>query len=56
MTYTHKNPLSCVVGISDGNTELMECWASEDWEVIGNIYANPELLEDENEKTQDNKE
>jgi hypothetical protein len=28
----------------------MECWASEDWEVIGNIYDNPELLEDENEK------
>ena len=51
MTYTHKNPLSYVVGISDGNTELMECWVSEDWEVIGNIYDNPELLEDENEKT-----
>lgn len=33
----------------------MECWASEDWEVIGNIYDNPELLEDENEKMQDNK-
>ena len=47
MTYTHKNPLSYVVGISDGNTELM---VSEDWEVIGNIYDNPELLEDENEK------
>lgn len=46
MTYTHKNPLSCVRGISDGNTELMECWVSEDWEVIGNIYDNPELLED----------
>lgn len=45
MTYTHKNPLSCVRGISDGNTELMECWVSEDWEVIGNIYDNPELLE-----------
>lgn len=44
MTYTHKNPSSCVRGISDGNTELMECWVSEDWEVIGNIYDNPELL------------
>ena len=48
MTYTHKNPSSCVRGISDGNTEVMECWASEDWEVIGNIYDNPELLEEEN--------
>lgn len=47
MTYTHKNPSSCVRGISDGNTELMECWISEDWEVIGNIYDNPELLEEE---------
>ena len=47
MTYTHKNPSSCVRGISDGNTELMECWVSEDWEVIGNIYDNPELLEGE---------
>ena len=50
MTYTHKNPSSCVRGISDGNTELMECWVSEDWEVIGNIYDNPELLEEEKER------
>lgn len=50
MTYTRKNPSSCVRGISDGNTELMECWVSEDWEVIGNIYDNPELLEEESEK------
>ena len=49
MTYTRKNPSSCVRGISDGNTELMECWISEDWEVIGNIYDNPELLEEEKE-------
>lgn len=48
MTYTHKNPSSCVRGISDGNTDLMEGWVSEDWEVIGNIYDNPELLEEEN--------
>lgn len=47
MTYTHKNPSSCVRGISDGNTDLMEGWLSEDWEVIGNIYDNPELLEEE---------
>ena len=50
MTYTHKNPSSCVRGISDGNTELMECWVSEDWEIIGNIYDNPELLEEEENK------
>lgn len=48
MTYTHKNPSSCVRGISAGNTDLMEDWVSEDWEVIGNIYDNPELLEEEN--------
>ena len=48
MTYTHKNPSSCVRGISDGNTELMECWVSEDWEIIGNIFDNFELLEEEN--------
>lgn len=47
MTYTHKNPSSCVRGISDGNIDLMEGWVSEDWEVIGNIYDNPELLEEE---------
>lgn len=47
MTYTHKNPSSCVRGISDGNADLMEGWVSEDWEVIGNIYDNPELLEEE---------
>jgi len=48
MTYTHKNPSSCVRGLSDGNTDLMEDFVSEDWEVIGNIYDNPELLEEEN--------
>lgn len=48
MTYTHKNPSSCVRGISDGNTDLMDGLVSEDWEVIGNIYDNPELLEEEN--------
>lgn len=35
--YTFKNPKSNVRGISEGNTELMEDWISEDWEVIGNI-------------------
>ena len=44
---TFKNPnLDIVHGISSGNTEFIEDWESEDWEVIGNIYDNPELLED----------
>ena len=43
--YTLKNPKSNVCGISEGNTEFMESWISEDWEIIGNIFDNPELLE-----------
>lgn len=42
---TVKNPQSKVRGISDGNTEFMDDWDSDDWEVIGNDYDNPELLE-----------
>lgn len=46
--YTFKNPnLNVVRGISAGNMDLMEDWESKNWEVIGNIYDNPELLEDE---------
>lgn len=44
--YVHKNPKSKVNGISDGNTEDMEDWEPEQWEVIGNIYDNLELLGD----------
>ena len=45
--YTFKNPnLDIVIGISSGNTDVMEDWESKNWEVIGNIYDNPELLED----------
>lgn len=43
--YTFKNPKSNVCGISEGNTEFMENWNSEDWEVIGNIFDNTDLLE-----------
>ena len=43
--YTFQNPKSNVCGISEGNTEFMENWNSEDWEVIGNIFDNPDLLE-----------
>lgn len=43
--YTIKNPKSKVRGISSGNTEYMDEWDSNNWEVIGNVYDNPELLE-----------
>lgn len=43
--YTIKNPKSKVRGISSGNTEYMSEWDSNNWEVIGNVYDNPELLE-----------
>ena len=45
--YTQKYPESKVAGISAGMTELMEDWNPNDWEVIGNIFDNPELLESE---------
>lgn len=49
--YTFKNPnLNVVRGISAGNTDLMEDWESKNWEVIGNVYDNPELLEEENDR------
>ena len=43
--YTYKNPLSKVRGISAGNSDYMEEFDSDQWEVIGNIFDNPELLE-----------
>lgn len=46
-TYTRKYPESKVSGISAGMTELMEDWNPNDWEVIGNIFDNPKLLESE---------
>lgn len=45
--YTVKNPKSTVCGISEGNTELFEDFNSDDWEVIGNIFDDPELLKGE---------
>lgn len=42
---TVKNPQSKVRGISDGNTDFIYDWDSNDWEVIGNKFDNPELLE-----------
>lgn len=44
--YTVKNPKSSVCGISEGNFELLEDFNSKQWEAIGNIFDNPELLED----------
>ena len=45
--YTHKYPTSTVRGCSDGNCDYIEDFDSSDWEVIGNIYDNPELLKGE---------
>lgn len=46
--YTFKNPnLNVVRGISAGNTALMEDWESENWEIIGNIYDNKDLLKED---------
>ena len=43
--YTHKHPTAKVRGISAGNADFIEDFNSDDWEVIGNIYDNPELVE-----------
>ena len=42
--YTFKNPKSNVRGISEGNTDYLEYFNVDKWEVIGNIHDNPELL------------
>lgn len=44
--YTHKHPLSAVNGISEGDCGLMQDFYNSQWEVIGNIHDNPELLEE----------
>jgi uncharacterized phage protein (TIGR01671 family) len=43
--YTHKHPTAKVRGISEGNADFIEDFNSDDWEIIGNIHDNPELLE-----------
>lgn len=43
--YTHKHPTAKVRGISAGNADFIEDFNSDDWEVIGNIHDNPELVE-----------
>lgn len=47
-TCTVKNPQAKVRGISDGDTNYMDDWNSNDWEVIGNIHDNKDLLEAQN--------
>lgn len=42
--YTHKYPTAKVRGISAGNADFIEDFNSDDWEVIGNIHDNPDLL------------
>lgn len=44
MIYTIKNPDAKIRGISHGNTEFMEEWNPEMWEIIGNEFDNPELM------------
>lgn len=47
-TCTVKNPQAKVRGISDGDTNYMDDWNSNDWEVIGNIHDNKDLLDVQN--------
>lgn len=42
--YTFKNPKSNVRGILEGNTDYLEYFNADKWEVIGNIHDNPEIL------------
>lgn len=42
---THKYKNSDVRGSADGDVDLIEDFDSSKWEVIGNIFDNPELIE-----------
>lgn len=44
--YTFKNPQSKVAGISGGLADYMEEFVPAMWEIIGNVYDNPELMEE----------
>ena len=43
---THKNPKAQINGISEGIVNSFEddYWKASDWEVIGNVFDNKELL------------
>ena len=41
------NPKANVRGVSDGISDYLEGFIPSDWEVIGNIFDNPELLTEE---------
>lgn len=49
---THKNPKSTVRGISDGNCDWFEDFDSNNWSLVGNIYDNPELIEEGSEENE----
>ena len=40
-----KAPKANVVGRNAGNVDDMSDFSSDEWEIIGNIHDNPELLE-----------
>lgn len=42
----HKNPKSSDNYIPDGTIGIFDHFESENWEVIGNLYDNPELIEE----------
>lgn len=42
---THKYKNSDVRGSADGDVDLMEDFDSSKWEIIGNVFDNPELIE-----------
>ena len=41
--WVYKKPGSDAVGMFTGNIVDLDDWNSESWEVIGNVYDNPEL-------------
>ena len=45
--YTRVARNAKISGISDGNTDFMSDWKTTNWEIIGNIIDNKEMLEDE---------
>ena len=42
--YVHKNPKSRANGLSHGEMQYIEDFDSSEWEVVGNIHDNPEML------------